>query len=522
MHHAIMIFLGILIIAAIGVGIAIKTKKEPSIVLVIMGLIVGIIGKFTETELLDEVLHFATNDEFFYHIVVSIFLAILLGQAVLHITIDELKQSIRPIGALSVVGTMLTFILIAVSSYYLLGLGLIVSFVFASVMSPTDPISVLNMLKSANVNKRLSIIIEGESLFNDGVSLVLFKLSAFSLAILMSMGATGVGLGLWEFVKVIGGGLILAFAFGKFFAWVTSKFNHPAYETLLLVIMFMGGFFVAEELHVSGVITVVASGLVFGIYKKKSMSSGTQLAVETSFNFFNLVAISLIFFLVGLEVSVMDFSNKWDEIILAILIVTIMRSISVYTSLAPIKNFPTSWKHLINWGGLKGSLSVALVLSLPHSFEGREDLLVLTFSVVIFSLIVQGLTIKPLIKKLGLSQDEGIIHEYQDIIIQLASAESSVKTLNELYTEGKLQKSIYNQLKVEKETLIAKLEKEEEKLMKKHPQLKEKQINDAMQIMRENELLIIKELLHEGIIDDKSAEKHKAHILNEIIKHSNH
>lgn len=108
--------------------------------------------------------------------------------------------------------------------------------------------------------------------------------------------------------------------------------------------------------------------------------------------------------MVGLEITRIDLTDKWGLAIMAIVIVLIARSAAVYISLAFIKKFPVTWKHTINWGGLKGSLSIALVLSLPRDFPGREDILVFAFSVVLFSLVVQGLTIKPLLERLGVNQ----------------------------------------------------------------------------------------------------------------------
>jgi monovalent cation:H+ antiporter, CPA1 family len=117
-----------------------------------------------------------------------------------------------------------------------------------------------------------------------------------------------------------------------------------------------------------------------------------------------LIANSLIFLMIGLEIKNIDFTGKWFMIAAAVIIVLVGRTVALYASVHFIKGFSRSWKAVLNWGGLKGSLSIALALSLPPSFEGRNDVLVLTFSVVLFSLLAQGLTIKPLVMKLGLSE----------------------------------------------------------------------------------------------------------------------
>ncbi len=136
------------------------------------------------------------------------------------------------------------------------------------------------------------------------------------------------------------------------------------------------------------------------------MSDTTRMNIDSFWDVITLIANSLIFLMIGLEIKNIDFTNTWQAIILAIVIVLLGRTVAVYASLLPLRHFPRKWSAVLNWGGLKGSLSIALALSLPHSYEGRDTILVLTFSVVLFSLIIQGLTIKPMLARLGIANQQ--------------------------------------------------------------------------------------------------------------------
>lgn len=281
------------------------------------------------------------------------------------------------------------------------------AFTFASLMSATDPISVISIFKSLGVPKSVVTIIEGESLFNDGIAVVLFQISSVYLLSYMEMGWAGIGSGIWLFLKFSLGGIAVGAILGYLFSQIIRLYDDYPLEIGFSMLLFFGSYFIAEHFHVSGVIAVVVSGLVFGSYGSKvGMSKTTQTNINSFWDVVTLVANSLIFLMIGLEIKNIDFSDKWLIIAGAIAIVLVGRTIAVYASVSVLRHFSASWKAVLNWGGLKGSLSIALALSLPNSFEGRETILVLTFSVVLFSLLFQGLTIKPLVLRLGIGDTQ--------------------------------------------------------------------------------------------------------------------
>lgn len=400
MHHFNEIFIQILILLAISLTVIALTKlmnRPYSIALVLVGLILGL----TEIPYLDEAEHFIVQSEVFQVIIISLFLPVLLGDASLKLSFSHLKEEKGPVLALAVGGTLLSFLFIGIGAHYLIGLPIIVAFTFAALMSATDPISVISIFKSLGVPKKLVTIIEGESLFNDGVAVVLFQISTVYLVSYMEMGLAGLGHGILLFLKFSFGGIAVGGITGFIFSQIIRAYDDYPLEIAFSIVMFFGSYFIAEHFHVSGVIAIVVAGLIFGNYGAKvGMSETTKINIDSFFDTITFFANSLIFLMIGLEIKNIDLTKKWGYIAIAIVIVLLSRTLALYISLAPVRGFSEKYKAILNWGGLKGSLSIALALSLPRTFEGREDILILTFSVVLFSLLFQGLTITPLINKL--------------------------------------------------------------------------------------------------------------------------
>lgn len=513
--HFIFVMSLVLIMLAAGITAIAKKFKQPyPIALVLVGAVIGLLN----FPVLEPLKGFITQGEVFHFVIVTLFLPALLGEASLKLPYSELRSNKLPILSLAFGGTLLSFVIIGFSSYYLLGLTITAAFVFGALMSATDPVSVLSIFKSIGVNKRLAIVVEGESLFNDGMAVVLFQLSAFYLLSYIDLGWEGVGLGIWAFVKVILLGLIVGGALGYGFSILTKFYDDYPLEIIFSIILFYGSYLLAESIHASGVIAVVVSAIIFGNYGAKiGMTPTTKLNIRNFWDVAALLANSIVFLMVGLEITRIGIFNKWGLIFAAIVIVLVARSVAVYTSLAFNKNFPHSWKHIINWGGLKGSLSIALALSLPYNFEGRDDLLVLTFFVVFFSLVVQGLSVKPLIKVLGVNPKDETDSEYEYLLAKIHQYEAAIEEINmvkkRLFVTETLSKEIIAGYQEKK----ARAEEQIQRLYDTYYELKEKQKNLLLKQALYAEHEAINKLKKDDVISSEIAESEQTKIMDLLV-----
>ena len=360
---------------------------------------------------------------------------------------------------------------------------------------------------------------EGESLINDGLAVVLFTISAYQLTHFLQAGSTGIMLMLLEFIKVIAGGFLIGGTIAYLFSKLIKQFDDYPLEIIFSMLLFYGAFFIAEIYHFSGVIAVVIAGLIFGNYGKRiGMSPTTSLNINTFWDVAALVANSLVFLMVGLEISRISLAYKWQYLLGAILIVLFSRSAAVYLSTGLFKKIPWSWKHIFNWGGLKGSLSLALAFSLPTSFPRREEILVFAFGVVLFSLIVQGLTIKPLVSTLGLINERKSILIYEKLLSRIYRYSAGKKQLLKLQEDGTISPVISQNLQQQYEQELDKLHVKLADLYEERPQLHEEQRRWAIKqaLFAEHEAL--ENLSNRGLILDKIAEEQQRQIIDIMVE----
>lgn len=515
LHYIFKLGLILVMLAAGITAIAKKLKQPYPIALVIVGTIIGLIN----IPALEPLKEFITEGEIFNFVIITLFLPALLGEAALKLPFSHLKENKGPILVLAFGATLVSFLIVGLSTIWLLDFSIPTAFVFAALMSATDPVSVISIFKSVGVNKRLAIVIEGESLFNDGLAVVLFKISAFYLITYLELGVVGVGYGLWEFIRVISLGLIIGGALGYGFSKLTSYFDDYPLEIIFSIILFYGSFLLAEEIHASGVIAVVVAALIFGNYGAKiGMSPTTKLNINNFWEVTALLANSIVFLMVGLEITRINLTNKWGYIFTAILIVLIARSIAVYASLLLTKNFPASWKHVINWGGLKGSLSIALVLSLPRDFPGREEILIIAFSVVLFSLVIQGLSIKPLLSFLGVNNKDEGFKEYEELIARGHRFETAITEIHTIRKNLFITETAAKEVITQYEQELSVLQTNMEKLFQKYPSLKEKQQTILQKHALYAQHEAIDKLIKEDIISNEVAEHEHNEITDKIVK----
>lgn len=332
-------------------------------------------------------------------------LSFLLFAGALHVDLDRLRQDWLPVLLLSTVGVLISTWLIGIAAYGVvlvtgLPIPMIWCFVFGALISPTDPVSVLGILKEKAVPPSLQAVVAGESLFNDGVGIVVFL-------ILLASAVTGADFSVTEgaklFAEEAGGGILLGLAIGWIGFRALRSMDRYALEVLITIAVVMGGYAIAEPLHVSGPIAMAVAGLLIGNYGVDyAMSDVTRDYIIKFWELIDEVLNSVLFLLIGLEIIVIVPSR--DHLLIAMTAIPIAlaaRWVSVRLSLLLVPQAEVAQsasRPVLVWGGLRGGISIALALSLPES-QVRHLLLAATFAVVLFSVLVQRATLSPFIER---------------------------------------------------------------------------------------------------------------------------
>ncbi|HET7579502.1 MAG TPA: cation:proton antiporter [Bacillales bacterium] len=515
MENQFELMLLLLAIAAATTAFSKKMKLPYPITLVIAGVVIGLLP----IPGLHDLKSFFAGDTIFHFAIISIFLPTLLGEAALNLPYHHLKENRVSIVTLAFFGTLISFAVTASLSGWFLFLPLQAALIFGALMAPTDPVSVLSIFRSMGVNRKLSVTMEGESLFNDGLAVVLFTISAYMINDLLDKGVAGYFMALFIFLKIAIGGVLIGAFFGYLFSKLTSLYDDYPLEIIFSMLLFYGVYFIAEALSVSGVIAVVVAGLIFGNYGKKiGMSPTTSMNIKTFWDVMSLVANSVVFLLVGLEITRISLGHRWLMILIAILIILISRSVAVYIVTAFLREIPSKWKHVFNWGGLKGSLSLALALSLPKSFPMREDLLVLAFGVVLFSLLIQGVTMKPLVRALGIKTEAGTLLDYERLLSQIHRFTRGRERLNHLKREGTVSPGVASPLTSQYDVELEKLHQNLDQLYEQHPSLKKEQTEQAAKEALIAEHAAIDHLARHDLISKKTKDEQQRLILDILEK----
>ena len=364
-----------------------------------------VIFSFFDDTLLQQEKEFISSIDF-KTVLLDIMLSFLLFAGALHTNFAELKAQRKPVIAFATLGILISTFLSGIFVYYLLQLidfpvDFIYCLLFGALISPTDPIAVLGIMKKVGAPKNLEIKIVGESLFNDGVGVVIF-LTIYQIA----KSATAISIGgiTQLFLIEVVGGLALGLLIGWISYRLMKSIDDYDTEVIITLAVVMGGSLLAQKLHVSAPLAMVTAGLLIGedSLKKNSMSKITQQYVDKFWELIDVLLNTILFVLIGMEILVLTLETTY---VLAGFIVIPFLLIARYLSLLlPIKlyakklGFVPKTNLIMTWGGLRGGISIALALSLTQDMY-RDLFLVITYIVVVFSILVQGLTVGKLIKK---------------------------------------------------------------------------------------------------------------------------
>ena len=382
------------------------------LITIVYTLAVFALSYFDDTLLKAEIQFIREID--FEKVLMDYMLSFLLFAGALHTNFEQLKVQRWPILAFATLGVLVSTFLVGTLVFYLLQvLGLQVDFIycllFGSLISPTDPIAVLGILKKAKVPKKLETKIVGESLFNDGVGVVVF-LTIFGIASAKDSPVTPVDI-LTLFGQEVLGGILL----GMIIGWITYKMMKTiddfSTEVIITLAAVMVGTVLATKLHLSAPLAMVVAGLLIGNDRVRTaaMSETTEHYVDKFWELIDILLNAILFVLIGMEMLILTYQNSYLLAgVIAIPLVLVSRYVSLWLPIRVFKDkldFVPKTNLIMTWGGLRGGISIALALSLSEDMY-RDMFLVMTYIIVVFSILVQGLTVEKLVKRTSLSKTD--------------------------------------------------------------------------------------------------------------------
>lgn len=411
----------LIVIATLFAYINNRFLKLPStigimVITILFSIGLVIVGQFTE-EPLDNIYHLIKHINF-TQVLMGGMLNFLLFAGAIHISIEDLRQEKMPIIVFSTLSVIISTFVVGFALYYLLNLvlplmhfhheiPLIYCLLFGALISPTDPVAVLGILKEAKVSKQLESKVAGESLFNDGVAVVLFTL-LFNIARGIEAVDLSIGSVSWLLVKEVVGGLGVGMGLGILAWYGIRTANDYKISVLITLSVVMGGYLIATAMDISGPLTMVAAGLYIGNKRRKStQDTNSKFKLNSNVdNFWELldeILNAVLFLFIGFEILLIPDLNKyWAMGLICIVVVLFARYISIRipTVLIPFEEkFSRGTLIILVWGGLRGGVSIALALSLPDS-PYRNIIIAATYFVVVFSIVVQGLSIGKITKRI--------------------------------------------------------------------------------------------------------------------------
>ena len=427
---------GLLAIAAIVAIVAQRINAPFTVALVIVGLGLSFTPAFLDIELSKD-------------LILGVLVPPLIFEATMHLPWRRLKADLASILTLAIGGTLIGTFLVGALIRPFVDVPWPAALAFGALISATDPVAVIALFRSLGVNKRLTTLVEGESLFNDGAAIVIFGLAAaggagFNFAdalvelLTVSLGGVGVGLVLGYLVSTV----------------VLKNLDDHLIETAATLALAFGAYIAAEQIHMSGILAVVAAGIIVGDIGLQNTSPTTRLSLLNFWELFSFVVNAFVFLLIGLRIDIDLMARNIDAILVAVVTILFARAVIVYATswlqnrISATKFIPLNYQHTMYWGGLRGAVSLALALTLSFSFdtEVAEVLLVMTFGVVLFTLLVQGTTIKRLLDAVGLAGKSEVATEHQRRQAKILAARAGRRELERLRGEGVIQPAVWSTL----------------------------------------------------------------------------
>ena len=336
-------------------------------------------------------------------VIFSAFLPPLIFEAAFAMHWRELKRNFGVVVSLATVGVVISIAITTAGLFYIVGWPLLPALILGVLISATDPVSVIATFKEAGVGGRLRLLVEAESLFNDGTVAVIFGVAVAAVGATEALTFGGVAL---TFLKTVFGGIVCGGLVGYGAVLLAGRTDDHLVEITFTSIAAYGSFLLAEHFHLSGVLATLTAGVIVGnVGSLGAITDRGHEAVESFWEYVGFVANSLIFLLIGIRLAKVNVLAEWLPVLVTIVFVTLGRAVAVYGVTAgwtrSSQRVSLPHKHILFWGGLRGALALALALGLPENLPLRAEIITVAFAAVAFSVIVQGLTVTPLLRYLG-------------------------------------------------------------------------------------------------------------------------
>jgi CPA1 family monovalent cation:H+ antiporter len=485
-----------LLLLATMVGVLARRWRIPySTALVLAGTVIGYTGVMPALQM----------DS---HIILSLFLPILVFGAAIETDAGHLRENGRPVALLATVGLVLITGLTGALLHWLLDLDWALALLLGTMLSFADTVSVLAIFRNLRVPKRLATIVEGESLLNDGTAIVLYHVM---LAIVLS-GQVHLPKAVAEFFLVSIGGIAIGAVLGFFASHFIRQTKDHLIDIMLTTAVALGAYTMAEWVHASGVMAAVIAGLVVGNYGwRRSLSPTSQIALGSFWEYASFGVNSAVFLMLGFSADLENIGDYFGPILLTLLAVHGGRLFTIYGGHWLLKRWarhplPMSWQHVLVWGNVKGSLSVALALALPADVPQRSFLVTLIFGVVLVSLVTQGLSLGPLINFWGVTERPGTKALFEEAQVRLIAARAAQEELLHLQRAGVLSTSSFERLRARYQVVIASAEKRLRALGAQHPEFWDEFMSETRQRVMQVEKSAVLAARRQRLISDEASQ----------------
>lgn len=483
------VIVALLLIASVVAIVARRLRIPYTVGLVLIGLALSLLSS-TEIKISPQ-------------IILALLVPPLVFEAAFHLRWEDLRRDFWLILLLAIPGVVLTTFMVGGVVAWGTGLALQSAMVFGALISATDPVAVVALFRRLGVPRRLQVLLEGESLFNDGTAIVMFNLM-ISIALAGRFNAIT---GIRDFIAVSGGGVLIGIIFGMVISQIIGRIDDPLVETTLTTVLAFGSYLVAEYFHVSGVLAVVAAGIVNGNAGPGGMSATTRIVVFNFWEYAAFIANSFIFLLIGLTIDLDVMLANWQAILWAILAALVARAVSIYGFSIFGKEISAKWKHILFWGGLRGAIALALALSLPETgplAEARGSLQAMAFGVVLFTLLVQGVSTDWLVKRIKLVQRSDSQNEYELRHARFVAGRAAHDYLRRMSQKGLMSEHTWQKLspllQKQNETLVDAVRE----VMTSDPAVEAEEIDTARREALRAQRNALRGLLRDGIISEET------------------